>query len=291
MSKNPLSLSNQTPRKPIVLDLAALPAELHSRFPNNSRLVTVIMLKIEGWTEEKIGQEAFLPKTLNQSNVSRVLTRAGVRLYPSEGNPKTIYLPQSGGKEAVTLLIKAKPQAGIKLEEPSDESLFNSTSSLSDVSPPPDNWRDAVIMARENRDKNRGEVEDAAVNAVEAYYRKCGYTVESVETRDRGWDLEFRKDGCAMLCVEVKGTSTAKWSRVEVELTRKECEQSENPKCQDSYRLAIVRDALENPKCAIYTRDGDGWKRADDFAGDDKGAPDCLKMHPSKKFVIRADLA
>ena len=129
------------------------------------------------------------------------------------------------------------------------------------------------------------------MNAVEAYYRKRGYKVKSVETKRLGWDLEFSRNGCAMLCVEVKGTSIAEWSRVEVELTRKECEQSENPKCQDSYRLAIVRDALENPKCAIYTRDGDGWKRADDFAGDDKGAPDCLKMHPSKKFVIRADLA
>ena len=274
----------QTPQE-ITLGADALHEELRARFPDKPELVEMIELKMQGWTEGKIGQKF----GITQPNVSRRLKRAGVKLDPPEGVSRKIHLPSSDGKEAVTLLIEAESVSGDRQPKPfpGDLDLFSSSPPK-----PPDNWREDVTKAREDRDKLLGEVEDAAVVAVEAYYRKHGYEVKSVETKNLGWDLEFRKGGGGgLLRVEVKGKKCAEWPEIQVELTRNEREQSENPEHRDSYRLAIVRDALGNPKCAIYTRDGDGWKRAGDFAGDDGDAPACLTMVPSEDSIVKVTAA
>ena len=288
------------------------PDELHHRFGSrdvgrggeSGLIVDILMLKIQGEPYRRIAEKY----NCAISTIKKWLDEAGVKLEYLPGQPYSevpakIHLPESAGRPAIVLQLADEALVGAgdapkreKSRLPSPQpGLFlgplfeGKVSPVSEIPPPSDGWRDAAITAREDRDKNRGEVEDAAVNAVEAYYRKHGYKVESVETKRLGWDLEFSRSGCAMLRVEVKGTGFSEWSKVEVELTRNECEKS--TEYSDSYRLAIVRDALGNPKCAIYTRDGDGWQQADDFAGDDEDAPDCLKMHPSEDFVIRADTA
>ena len=154
----------------------------------------------------------------------------------------------------------------------------------------PDGWRDDVIAKEEEQDKLRREIETAAVNAVAEYYLRQGFDnpPKSKELDNVGWDLEFRKGGKSLLRVEVKGKQTAKWEGLEVELTPNEIKKADNPRYRDSYRLAIVRDALRNPKCAIYARDGDGWRRVPDLGGNDEDAPDELMMKPSDSVIVRA---
>ena len=152
----------------------------------------------------------------------------------------------------------------------------------------PDGWRDDVIAEEEKQDKLRREVETAAVEAVAKYYLRRGCDApKSRELDNVGWDLEFRKGGRALLRVEVKGTQAVQWSGVQVELTPNEVKQADNPRFRNSYRLAVVRDALRNPKCAIYERDGDGWRRVPDLGGDDDKAPAELTTEPSGSVIVR----
>ena len=260
------------------------PDELCRQF--GPEVAIVVALKIEGWTEEQIGAGGLPSGPVNQSTVSRMLTSRKIRLEPESGIPSKIHLPAWGGRKATTVWLNMSKRSRGQPTLPGFEGVDEPEEP--DIQQPPSDWREDVTKAREKRDKLRGEVEDAAVIAVEAYYRKHGYEVKSVETKNLGWDLEFRKGGGGgLLRVEVKGKKCAEWSEIQVELTRNEREQSENPDYRDSYRLAIVRDALGNPKCAIYTRDGDGWKRAGDFAGDDEDAPKRLTMGPADGFTVR----
>ena len=62
-----------------------------------------------------------------------------------------------------------------------------------------------------------------------------------------------------------------------VELPPNEYKKSGDPEHRESYRLAIVRNALtRDRKCAIYEKDGADWRRPDKEGGNDKGAPDFL---------------
>ena len=261
------------------------PDELCRQF--GPEVAVVVALKIEGRSEEQIAAKGLPSGPVHQSTVSRMLTSRGIRLEPQAGIPSKIHLPAWGDRQAVTKRLNMSRRSRGQPTLPGFEGVDEPEEP--DIQPPPNDWRDAVKRAREDRDEERGNIEDAAINAVESLYRVQGYRVTSVETRNLGWDLEFRKGGgSALLRVEVKGKKCAEWSEIQVELTRNEREQSENPGHRDSYRLAIVRDALgKNPKCAIYTRDGDGWKRADDFAGDDGDAPNRLTMSPADGFTVQ----
>ena len=61
-------------------------------------------------------------------------------------------------------------------------------------------------------------VEKAAVSAVTSYYKGLGYKIHSVESENKGWDLEAYK-GKAILRIEVKGLAG---SQISVRLSKNE---------------------------------------------------------------------
>lgn len=105
-------------------------------------------------------------------------------------------------------------------------------------------------------------VEKAAVKLVTDYFEKRGWACESVEVENKGWDLEFSKNH-AKLLVEVKGCSGLK---VNVELTPNEYSAMLRHKV-DKYRLAVVTNALQQPKLHIVSfneNDENWWNENDD---------------------------
>ena len=105
------------------------------------------------------------------------------------------------------------------------------------------------------------EVEQAAVQAATRHYKSRGYEVESVETKNLGWDLEAVKGG-EKLRVEVKGISKG---GVYVNMTPNEFQAAQQHR--QSYRLAVFRKYLD-VGCAIYElQDNAQWRWID---GNDK---------------------
>jgi hypothetical protein len=103
----------------------------------------------------------------------------------------------------------------------------------------------------------RKKVEKAAVDFVTAYYRKQGWSVESVEPCNEGWDLEVTKSR-RFLAVEVKGRQT----EGSVDLTPNEYDAMNNVMIRMSYRIAIVFNALsKSPRLTIfsYSPGLNGW--------------------------------
>ena len=142
-------------------------------------------------------------------------------------------------------------------------------------------WRVEALADREKRDK----IEDSAVNTVKEYYCKQRYDVSSVEAENKGWDLECLKNGKVALRVEVKGTESPD---IRVQLTPNEYGKSCSANYRNSYRLAVVRNALSpNPKCAIYEKDGKNWRRPAEEGGNDKDAPDSLVTERVDAAVVR----
>ena len=108
------------------------------------------------------------------------------------------------------------------------------------------------------------EVEEAAMQAAKSHYEDNGYKVKSVETENRGWDLEAAK-GEKRLLVEVKGISK---DRVFVSLTHNEFKAAKQHR--PDYRLAVFRNIPNNHRCAIYKQCGNGdqwqWIEGDNTA-------------------------
>ena len=101
------------------------------------------------------------------------------------------------------------------------------------------------------------EVEQAAVQAATRHYKSRGYEVESVETKNLGWDLEAVKGG-EKLRVEVKGISKG---GVYVNMTPNEFQAAQQHR--QSYRLAVFRKYLD-VGCAIYElQDNAQWRWID----------------------------
>ena len=110
--------------------------------------------------------------------------------------------------------------------------------------------------------KHRKKVEEAAIDAVTGHYENLGYTVESVESQNLGWDLQAEK-GDKFICIEVKGLSA---SEPMVEVTPNEYDKIqdvENKRFKNGgYRLAIVTNALtDDPALWIfsYLKDRKMW--------------------------------
>jgi hypothetical protein len=106
----------------------------------------------------------------------------------------------------------------------------------------------------------RAEVEMRAVEHVIAHYKRLGWTTESVEDENLGWDLDVRNGG-RLLRVEVKGRRGVG----AVELTPHEFEAMRGTKTRMSYRLAIVHNALSaSPTMTIfeYAPASDTWVSA-----------------------------
>ncbi|WP_435694247.1 DUF3883 domain-containing protein [Uruburuella suis] len=107
---------------------------------------------------------------------------------------------------------------------------------------------------QQDQDK-KAKVEKAAIQTCCAYFEKLGYTVQSVEKDNVGWDLIARADKFS-LRIEVKGLSGSVFS---IELTPKEYKAFEEQ--AEDYRLAVVVNALENPILSIcrYSKELKKW--------------------------------
>lgn len=92
-------------------------------------------------------------------------------------------------------------------------------------------------------------VESAAVEQVRLHFKQLGYECVSVETENRGWDLEC-SSGDDRLLVEVKGVSDP---TPHAQLTSNEFSMSKKYKTE--YRIAIVSNTLENPELHIVRFD------------------------------------
>lgn len=105
----------------------------------------------------------------------------------------------------------------------------------------------------------RIEIEKAAIKLVTKYYQKLGYSVESFEKDNLGWDLEASL-GKIRLKLEVKGLSSGILS---AELTPNEYNHCKLDR--KFYRLCIVNKALDNPDLKIFTysNEVDAWTSED----------------------------
>jgi hypothetical protein len=101
----------------------------------------------------------------------------------------------------------------------------------------------------------KSKIEKSAITACIKYFEKAGYTVNSVEKDNLGWDLEAMS-GKTKLRIEVKGLSGSNFN---VELTPNEytafVEHSAN------YRLAVVLNALGKVELYIcrYSTEQNRW--------------------------------
>jgi hypothetical protein len=101
----------------------------------------------------------------------------------------------------------------------------------------------------------RQKVEQIAVEATVAHFKRLGYRVSSVERDNLGWDLNAVA-GKRNLQLEVKGLSG---SRLVVELTPNEYSAMNGH--QDSYRICIVTNTLTAPSLNVfaYSPDSGQW--------------------------------
>jgi hypothetical protein len=129
-------------------------------------------------------------------------------------------------------------------------------------------YSDDIDKSAKNNKQNRGQgkktdpykrqkVEEAAITKVTNYFEKLGYTVDSVEKDNVGWDLEARlKDD--LLKLEVKGLSQ---DNVLIELTPNEYKKMKE--YNDSYKICVVNNALRKKpllKIFSYSQQSSEWK-------------------------------
>ena len=106
-------------------------------------------------------------------------------------------------------------------------------------------------VSRQSDPYRRAMVEKAAIKCVKDYYKALGYECVSVESENKGWDLEFTRFAVNLL-VEVKGCSGAAG---QVELTPNEYAAMRDRR-RDAYRLAVVMCALDKPRLLIVSFNG-----------------------------------
>lgn len=103
--------------------------------------------------------------------------------------------------------------------------------------------------------ERKARIERAAIRTCCDHFERIGYSVDSVEKDNLGWDLEARS-GKTTLRIEVKGLSGGAFS---VELTPNEYQAFAHQ--SDAYRLGVVLDALEDPELFIcrYSNEQEAW--------------------------------
>jgi len=105
----------------------------------------------------------------------------------------------------------------------------------------------------------RQKVEQAAVKVTGSHYERFGYTVDSVEKDNCGWDLTAIH-GQRKLKLEVKGLAG---DSLQVELTSNEYSMMKHH--QDSYRVCVVTGALSSPELFIFSfsKEAGRWEDQD----------------------------
>ncbi|RXI57293.1 DUF3883 domain-containing protein [Clostridium tetani] len=101
-------------------------------------------------------------------------------------------------------------------------------------------------ISRQANVELRKKVENIAINTVIDEYQNRGFSVISVESENKGWDLEADYKNTSIK-IEVKGLSG---TSISVELTANEFENMK--KHRDTYRLAVVTECLNNPILNIF---------------------------------------
>lgn len=116
--------------------------------------------------------------------------------------------------------------------------------------PPPPHQPDPLL---------RQKVERIAVETTTAHFTRLGYTVDSVEQDNIGWDLNA-VSGKRELRLEVKGLSG---DQIVVELTPNEYKAMKA--YLDSYRICVVTSALAQPRLEVfaYSTDSRRWESAE----------------------------
>ena len=104
----------------------------------------------------------------------------------------------------------------------------------------------------------RCKVEKAAVDVTTAHFEQQGYSVDSHEKDNLGWDL-FAVCGKRELRLEVKGLSG---SEICVELTPNEFAQMQE--WRTSYHVCVVTNALTDPQLAVFGYSPESGKWQDD---------------------------
>lgn len=99
------------------------------------------------------------------------------------------------------------------------------------------------------------QVEQAAIEICRNHFEGLGYTVNSVEKDNCGWDLEAKADR-TLLKIEVKGLSGNTFN---IGLTPNEYKAFEQK--ADDYRLAVVINALNTPKLFVcrFSQEQKAW--------------------------------
>lgn len=106
----------------------------------------------------------------------------------------------------------------------------------------------------------RKRVEDSAVNETVTFYEKLGYSVDSKEKDNLGWDLEATL-GNETLKIEVKGLSG---SEVIFELTPNEYQKMGEFK--EEYIVCVVTDALNSSHKLhrfLFSKENNEWEDRD----------------------------
>jgi len=122
-----------------------------------------------------------------------------------------------------------------------------------------DGKRTRPVITRGRKGKQdqerKAEIEKSAIRLCCEHFEGLGYSVESVEKDNVGWDLEATS-GKTLLRIEVKGLSGGVFS---VELTPNEYRAFGEK--SDAYRLAVVTNALESPELFIcrYSKERKMW--------------------------------
>lgn len=106
-------------------------------------------------------------------------------------------------------------------------------------------------VARQPDVLRRQQAERVAVETTTAFFEGLGYTVDSVESQNLGWDLTARLDN-RLLRLEVKGLSG---KSIAVELTHNEY--AAMKRFESSYRLCVVTDALSSPRLQRFAHAGE----------------------------------
>lgn len=111
--------------------------------------------------------------------------------------------------------------------------------------------------SRKTDPEKNAKVEKAAIRMTTKYFESIGYTIDSVEKDNRGWDLEAIS-GKKKLLIEVKGLSGEELS---VELTPNEYAALSDSDKKDSYRLCVVSTALTYPNLFVcrYSKEAGRW--------------------------------
>ena len=111
--------------------------------------------------------------------------------------------------------------------------------------------------SRKTDPEKNAKVEEAATRTTTKYFESIGYTINSVEKDNRGWDLEARREN-ETLSIEVKGLSGKELS---VELTPNEYAALKNSEKGEDYRLCVVFTALTDPRLVVcrYKKKARKW--------------------------------